>query len=186
MNAKHIHIRSLALIAACCAVVMPATAEGWRPSGYFVEGGVAGGSTWNAGVGLTWPWAWKSSLMGAEVGGLTEAYISHWDAKSDTGGRRGFTQVGLVPIVRFRFDQGRSPWFAEAGIGVSTMDRRFATPSKQFSTAFNFVDVVGVGRSFGAAGGQEISLRLQHVSNAGIKVPNPGQNFVQLRYASAF
>jgi lipid A 3-O-deacylase len=29
----------------------------------------------------------------------------------------------------------------------------------------------------------DLSLRLQHVSNAGIKEPNPGENFVQLRYA---
>lgn len=185
MHAKHINIRSLALAAAFCAGVFPAAAEGWRPSGYVVQGGLFDARVWNASVGLTWPWAWKSSLMGTEVGGVTEAYIAHWDAPSASG-RRGFTQVGLLPMFRFRPEQGRSPWFAEAGIGVSAMDQHFVTPDKQFTTSFNFVDVVGVGRSFGVARGQEIGLRLQHVSNAGIRVPNPGQNFLQLRYASAF
>ena len=185
MHCKHIHIRSLALAAALCAVVFPAAAEGWRPSGYVVQIGAADYRIWNASVGLTWPWAWKAGLMGTEVGGVTEAYIGHWDAPSASG-RRGFTQVGLLPMFRFRPGQGRSPWFAEAGIGVSAMDQHFVTPDKQFTTSFNFVDVVGVGRSFGVARGQEIGLRLQHVSNAGIRVPNPGQNFLQLRYASAF
>lgn len=186
MHAKHsIHIPSLAIAAALCASVFPAAADGWRPSGYVVQAGAADFGIWNASVGLTWPWAWKSSLLGTEVGGLTEASLAHWDAPSK-GGRRGFTQLALVPMFRFRFAQGLSPWFAEAGVGLSAMDQHFVTRDKQFTTSFNFVDVVGVGRSFGAARGQELGLRLQHVSNAGIRVPNPGQNFVQLRYAAAF
>lgn len=184
MQAKHVHSLALALVAGLSA--LPAVAEGLRPSGYVVQAGVAEGRSWNASVGLTWPWSWKARLLGTEIGGVTEAYVAHWDAPSAGGGRRGFTQVGVVPLLRMRFDQGRSSWFAEAGIGLSAMDHRFVTTSKQFTTSFNFVDVVGVGRSFGAARGQEIGLRLQHVSNAGIRVPNPGHNFVQLRYASTF
>lgn len=188
MPTRHIHIRfrSVALAAAFCAIALPAAAQGWNPQGYFVQGGLGGRGIWEAGVGLTWPWAWKSSLLGTEVGGFTEAYIAHWDSPRADGGRRGFTQIGLVPLFRFRPDQGRSPWFADAGIGISGMDQHFATTDKQFTTSFNFVDVLGVGRSFGASRGEEISVRLQHVSNAGIKVPNPGQNFLQLRYARAF
>ena len=188
MPTKHIqtHFRSLALAAACCAIALPAAAQSWRPDGYFVQAGSGARGIWEAGVGLTWPWAWKSSLLGTEVGGVTEAYIAHWDAPKASGGRRGFTQFGLVPMFRFRLDQGRSPWFAEAGIGISGMDQHFVTTDKQFSTSFNFVDVLGVGRSFGATRGQEIGVRLQHVSNAGIKSPNSGQNFLQLRYASSF
>jgi lipid A 3-O-deacylase len=180
------HLRLLAFVAASCGVLLPAAAEGLRPTGYFVQGGAGEGRTWNAGVGLTWPWSWRASWLGGEFGGLTEAYISHWDARAATGGRRGFTQVGVVPVLRMRFAGGRSDWFVEAGIGLSAMDQRFVTPDKQFSTSFNFVDIVGVGRSFGADRRQELSLRLQHVSNAGIRNPNPGQNFVQLRYGASF
>jgi len=57
---------------------------------------------------------------------------------------------------------------------------------KHFSTSFNFGDHVGVGYSFGAAKKNEIALRLEHFSNAGIKHPNPGQNFVELRYVHHF
>lgn len=181
------HVRALAALAAACAslVPAPAAAGGLRPSGYFVQGGLAEGRIWSATAGLTWPWAWKTGVLGAELGGLTEASISHWSAPAATG-RRGFTQVGLLPLLRLRPDRGRSPWFVEAGIGLSAMDHHFVTTTKQFTTSFNFVDVVGVGRSFGAAREHELGLRLQHVSNAGIRVPNPGQNFVQLRYAASF
>lgn len=185
MRTKLFHLPVLALLAACCTVVLPAAAQGLRPAGYFVQAGAADFAALEAGVGLTWPWAWKSSLLGTEVGGLTEGYIAHWDGRSRAG-RRGFTQVGLIPVFRFRLDQGRSPWFGEAGVGVSLTDQLFVSEVKQFTTTFNFVDVVGVGRNFGADGHQEIGLRLQHVSNAGIRVPNPGQNFLQLRYAARF
>lgn len=179
------HFRTLACLAAACGILLPAAAQGLRPAGYFVQGGLAEGRIWSATAGLTWPWAWKASVLGGELGGLTEAFVGHWEAPSASD-RRSFTQVGVLPLLRLRFDQGRSPWFAEAGVGVSAMDHHFVTTTKQFTTSFNFVDVVGVGRSFGAAREHELGLRLQHVSNAGIRVPNPGQNFVQLRYAAKF
>ncbi len=185
MRTRQLHLPKLALLAVACTVVLPAAAQALRPAGFFVQVGAADFGALDASVGLTWPWMWKSSLLGTEVGGHTEGYIAHWDGRSHTG-RRGFTQVGLVPVFRFRPDQGRSPWFGEAGVGVSLTDQLFVSEVKQFTTTFNFVDVVGIGLSFGADRRQEIGLRLQHVSNAGIRVPNPGQNFVQLRYAARF
>lgn len=178
-------VRALAGLAAACGILVPASAQHLRPAGYFVQGGLAEGRVWSATAGLTWPWAWKTRVLGSELGGLTEAFVSHWDAPSSSD-RRGFTQVGVLPLLRLRLDQGRSPWFAEAGIGLSVMDQHFVTPAKQLSTSFNFVDVVGIGRSFGTAGERELGLRLQHVSNAGIRAPNPGQDFVLLRYAAKF
>ncbi len=47
-------------------------------------------------------------------------------------------------------------------------------------------DHVGVGYAFGAARNDEIALRAEHFSNAGIKHPNPGQNFLELRYTHYF
>jgi lipid A 3-O-deacylase len=173
----------MVLLAAACLAGPSASAEGLRPAGYFVQGGVAQGRVWSATAGLVWPW--QGRLFGHQFSGITEAFVSHWDAPG-AGGRSGFTQVGVAPLVRWNFGGGRSPWFAEAGIGLSAMDRHFVTPDKQFSTSFNFVDIVGAGRRFGAGGKQELSLRLQHVSNGGYRKPNPGENFLQLRYASAF
>jgi lipid A 3-O-deacylase len=62
----------------------------------------------------------------------------------------------------------------------------YRSQHKQVSTAFNFVDVIGVGYSFGASREHELGLRVVHVSNADIRKPNPGMDSVQLRYARVF
>jgi lipid A 3-O-deacylase len=180
MQFSLIRLFFLALTAA--TVTLPAVAEGLQPQGYLLQAGGGDRGTWSVIAGVYWGSDWRRSLAGFEVSGVTEAFISHWDARAAEG-RRGFTQIGVLPL---RPDAGRSPWFAEAGIGLSTTHPIFETDRKRFSTAFNFVDVLGVGRSVGAARQHELGLRLQHVSNGGIRAPNPGQNFVQLRYAASF
>ena len=82
--------------------------------------------------------------------------------------------------------EGQSPWFAEAGIGGTLMDSLYRTTSREFSTAFQFTEQIGVGRNFGERGEHELSVRLQHVSNGGIKEPNPGENFWRVRYLYRF
>jgi lipid A 3-O-deacylase len=74
----------------------------------------------------------------------------------------------------------------EGGLGGTVKNHVNRTADEPFSTAFQFTEVVGVGRSFGAHGEHEVSVRLQHVSNASIKKPNPGANFVRLRYLYGF
>ena len=96
------------------------------------------------------------------------------------------TQLGLTPALRYQWDGGDSPWFAEAGIGINALAPVFRDGDRQFSTAFNFGDHIALGRSFDSDRRKELSLRLQHFSNGGIKRPNPGINFIQLRYTHAF
>ena len=116
------------------------------------------------------------------------AYVSQWRLRSATpaGAHHSLTQLGLVPVLRLRLDEGRSPWFVEGGIGLSVTDTMYATPGKQFSTRFNFADHLGVGLSLGARRQHELALRLQHISNGDIKKPNPGEDFLQLRWGVAF
>jgi lipid A 3-O-deacylase len=181
MDSKHLFISlsAAALSVGVCAADL-------RPGGVFVEGGLAQQRTYNVSAGVLWPWSWRRDFGSTEASGITEAFVSNWSGRDTGGERRGFTQLGLVPLVRLRLDGGRSPWFLEGGIGVSVMDRTYRTQDKEFSTKFNFVDVVGVGHSFGADRRRELSLRVSHISNGGIKNPNPGENFLQLRYAVMF
>ncbi len=173
------------LPASIAAFSLGAAAADLRPAGAFVEGGVAQQSTYNVTAGLWWPWAWRREFGHTELSGMTEAYVSQWSARGESQ-RHGFTQIGLVPVVRMGLDGGRSPWFLEGGIGLSYMDRLYRRQHKEFSTRFNFVDIVGVGRSLDAQRRREVSLRISHVSNGGIKEPNPGETFLQLRYAFLF
>jgi hypothetical protein len=177
--------RLLLLVPAAAALSLGAHAMDLAPRGAFVTAGVAEHSTHSLSGGVVWPWSWRREAAGGELTALTEGYVSYWSAR-DVAGRQSFTQLGLVPLVRYRFTQGRSEWFVEGGIGISVTDRLYRTPDKQFSTRFNFVDTVGVGRSFGAQRQHELGMRVVHMSNAGIKRPNPGENFLQLRYAAKF
>ena len=70
------------------------------------------------------------------------------------------------------------------GVGANYIVPIFDSGEKRFSTKFNFGDHVAIGRSFGQH--SEVSLRVEHFSNAGIEHPNPGENFGQLRYAHRF
>jgi lipid A 3-O-deacylase len=45
-------------------------------------------------------------------------------------------------------------------------------------------DHVGIGCEFGAVRRREAALRIEHFSNAGVDHPNPGDNFVQLRWVA--
>jgi lipid A 3-O-deacylase len=177
--------RLLGLAAAAAALSSNIHAMDLTPHGAFAVAGVAPRGTDSIGVGAIWPWSWRKQAGGGELTAITEAYVSYWKARA-LAGRQSFTQVGVVPFLRYRPEQGRSAWFGEAGIGVSTMDRLYNTPTKQFSTRFNFVDNIGVGRSFGAQRQRELDLRVVHMSNGSIKHPNPGENFLQLRYAVMF
>lgn len=179
MHTRHV----LTLLAG--ALLAPAALADLRPQGMFMEAGAGRGSARELAVGAVWPWSWRRELAGGRLEGLTEAYVSYWRAR-DGAARPGFTHVGVVPLLRYRFEQGRSPWFVEGGIGLTAMDRIYHAGDKQFSTRLNFTDVLGAGRNFGEGGRHEVSLRATHFSNGGLKQPNPGMNFVRLRYGLMF
>ena len=152
----------------------------------YVQGSWAQHSTNAAAVGVTLPWnGWSRDWWGGEVRG-------HWDINATRLSFDGARNVdhtwmfGLKPTLRWRADHGQSPWFVEAGIGLSYMTDRYVTVHKEFSTRFNFASHVGVGYNFGEQRRHELQMRLEHVSNAGIKHPNPGENFAELRYAYHF
>ena len=154
----------------------------------YLEGGPnlhGGADTQSVAIGLMLPWAPNPSWQGGARSFYWDLFASQWRAPYE-GARRSVSQVGVIATWRYRFDGGASPWFVEGGIGASVMDRLYRADARSFSTTFQFTEVIGAGYSFGAQGQHELSLRLQHFSNAGIRTPNPGENFVRLRYAYRF
>ena len=141
-------------------------------------------SAWTLGATLDWQ-DWRRSLWGAEVRGYWDFYASRWSAHG-VGADFDTTVLGVTPSFRFIPDAGHSRWFLDAGVGATLANRRFVSPAQEFSTRFNFASHLGVGVELGQQRQHELQLRLEHVSNAGIKEPNPGANFVQLRYALHF
>ncbi len=146
------------------------------------------GSSWErsahtdtASVGLRVPtgWRWFDGSLALAV----DTYLSRWHSRSDVPDRDRYWQLGVVPMLRWRFDAGRSPWFVDAGIGVSYLSHRYRTRAKAFGSRWNFSDHLGVGYIFGNAQRHELGLYVKHVSNAGLDKPNPGETFWLLRYS---
>ena len=175
------------LLGGCLALGMQAAqAFDWKPDGVAVQAGAGGKGTNMAGVGLVWDWDFQR-LRKAQLTAHTELMVNHWRSDAVSGsGSEGLTQLVLLPTLRMRLARGASPWFMELGVGVSWMDQRFATPRKEFGSRWNFYDTIGLGYNFGAAHAHELALRWVHVSNGGLKKPNPGQDFIQLRYVARF
>jgi hypothetical protein len=126
-------------------------------------------------------WATSSQSIRLRLG--LEASAGVWNPHGSSGNALG--DLGLTPIFRLQ-GAGSSGVFVEAGVGVHVLSRTHLSDEKVFSTAFQFGDRVAVGYRFGDALDSELALRLQHYSNAGIKEPNPGINFLLLQYSARF
>jgi lipid A 3-O-deacylase len=90
-----------------------------------------------------------------------------------TGGHGNVYDLGFTPVARL----GRSPYL-EAGVGGHILSDLDVGAGRDFSTRFQFGDHLGAGVRFG---GYDLGLRFQHLSNGGLRDPNPGINFLILR-----
>ena len=100
-----------------------------------------------------------------------------WDASFGGWNDEGKTinDLGLTPIFRYSPHQRT---FVEAAIGFHLVSDVHIRRDYDISTRFQFGDHVGVGYAFDKF---NVALRLQHLSNGGIRNPNPGVNFLILR-----
>jgi lipid A 3-O-deacylase len=158
--------------------------------GIYLDGGHAAhgerGDANSTTLGMTIPWWPGRPVQQGALTGYWDVFVSNWHAPALDNGPRNYAQIGALYTWRYRFGEGSSPWFAEGGIGGSVMDHVYKTPDRSFSTAFQFTELLGVGRSFGENGAHELAVRVQHFSNAGIKKPNPGETFLRVRYTYRF
>lgn len=156
------------------------------PSTLFVQAGVAEEHTQAYIVGASWDWPWRKQYSSVLVSGYFDAAFGRWMTKEGgVSGSAWATQIGLTPVLRFQ-TMRTGDWFAEIGVGANFILPIYRSRDKRFSTEFNFGDHLAIGRQFGAQRQHELALRIEHFSNGGIDHPNPGENFVQLRYARRF
>ena len=72
--------------------------------------------------------------------------------------------------------------YIRPGIAAGTMIKaRTRIAERGLSTAFQFGELVGTGVNFGDHGQYGIGVRIQHISNGGIKEPNYGVTFGEVR-----
>ncbi len=135
-------------------------------------------------VSAQWDWNKKLISMGSwHLGGYWETSFGYWD-NSNTFGKThdSIFDVGATPVFRLQPNNsaGFSP-YAELGVGLHLLSHTSLSMQRQFGSSFQFGDHVGAGVRFGSKGQYDLGYRYQHLSNAGIKQPNQGVNFNQIR-----
>src|SRR4051812_1518186 len=194
MSTSLFKITRLVLLAVLASITRPASADEetrsstsmLRPSAVFLQLG-DGSRTRTVTAGAAWDLAWSKRLAKGDLSAYVDASVGRWWINEDGMVRTPWvTQLGLTPVVRYRWGDEPRRWFGEIGVGINVLTPIFNDEDRRFSTAFNFGDHLALGRAFGDDGQEEVALRLQHYSNGGIKQPNPGINFVQVRYSHRF
>lgn len=127
-------------------------------------------SEWRRGVlGRGWSW----SLYG-KVG------VARWEGRNDDTAHKHLVDLTAYPVLRLDSCMGSS-WspYIEAGIGAHLLSKTRIN-DRRLSTAFQFGEFVGVGWSIGPKRKFDLGIRVQHLSNASIKKPNPGLTYGSL------
>lgn len=143
--------------------------------------GVADHDVRKADLGLVW----APGLSWWEIGGyhftvVGEASLAYWNIREQPAVHPNIWEFGLTPVFRFVKAAGWFRPYIEAGVGVRLLSHVDETPDRSLSSSFQFADMVGVGVQFGAHQNFQVAYRFQHLSNAGIKHPNPGINFSEI------
>jgi lipid A 3-O-deacylase len=188
MTQARTYLYAVAAAAAMDASIARAdSAQALLPDQFFVQAGKAEDAT-ALGAGLIWQSGGGRFLGEGYVSLYWEVSLGRWSAEQADGSRHSswVTQLGVTPVLRWTVGSESHRWFIEGGIGANLLLPVYRSREKRFSTSFNFGDHLGVGLQFGEGDRHEVVLRFQHFSNGGIKRPNPGEDFVQVRYVMSF
>ena len=172
---------ALALLTAGAAAHAQAQGIDWT-----LVGGVADESSVKS-LGVVAGWTRPTPLWQGETWRLRlrhEGVLAAWHVPR----ARDIVEVGYSPILRLErpLSGSQSVFFLEGSIGVRLLSHTRVSAEHRMSTAFQFADMLGVGMQFGHEGRSTLGLRYQHLSNLGIKKPNPGINFMQVYYSYRF
>ncbi len=173
----------LLLVGCQCAHADEGRTRGlWQSGGVYVQPGAGENDVRALTAGLVWPWRnWARNSGGLQFSGSWDVHVLQVRSRARDGGKLNTLALGLTPMLRATpAAAGQEHGFIEGGVGLAVSDGRYASGDRFFSTRFNFVTSVGAGWVWGRS--HEVSLRIAHASNAGIRQPNPGENLLQLRY----
>jgi lipid A 3-O-deacylase len=172
--------------AAAAAVLMAFHAQSYAVDSASLELGTGNRTTVVRGA-VQWQWkntAWWES-NGTHISGYWDLSFADWreNRYNNTDSVHNLYDIGITPVFRFERDDRKGP-YAEAGVGLHLASELYNNDDRLFSTAFQFGDHVGAGYVFN--NGLDLGIRLQHLSNGGIKHPNGGVNYALVRVAYPF
>lgn len=137
------------------------------------------------GLQSNWDNKWFAS-NGTHLGGYWDTTLAEWQEnrfQSINGNKQNLTDIGFTPVFRFQNDSKKG-LYGEAAVGLHMLSEIYDNNGRHFSTNFQFGDHIGVG--YVSQDGWDLSLKIQHYSNGGIKHPNPGVNFAVLKVGHTF
>ncbi|MEW5944333.1 MAG: acyloxyacyl hydrolase [Pseudomonadota bacterium] len=178
--------KSMCSISAGCVACLTAL------SGYALDGASFqlgnGDGTDMVRAGLQWDWrkTWFDTSPW-RLGGYWDISLGAWHAHNGAGDTGDIVDLGVTPVFRLRQNvkTGFAPYF-EFAIGFHVLSHTRLDAQRQFGSSFQFGDHLGVGACFGPKQQYDLAYLYQHLSNGGIKEPNDGINFSQLRFAYHF
>jgi lipid A 3-O-deacylase len=170
----------LGLVMVVCGLMGVPSAQ--ARDGFSMELG-HGNHTEMVAVSLTREWSQPIyEFESLSIGGYWDLGASFWNPHSNDGGNHQVADIAFTPVFRLT-QKVRSHFapFAEAAVGASVMSTHNVWRGHNMSSNFQFADHVAAGVSFGQKLEWDVAARLQHFSNGGIRNPNPGINFFELR-----
>ena len=125
------------------------------------------------------PSMWTHALGGGmgRVDVTAELGAAYWRAHSGSQ-PDSVWQLSAIPVVRWWMGSSQR-FYLEAGAGP-TVFNHVAFAGKNYSTAFQFGDHIGMG--YLVDGHSRVGLGVTHFSNADIKTPNPGLDVIEATY----
>lgn len=171
---------------ACALAAAPASAAGSDLDAASLEfGGGAKVQMLRFGLQSQWEKKWFAS-GGRHLSGYWDLSIAQWRGnayRNVPGQHQNVANAGITPVFRYQADSGNG-WYAEGGIGLNLLSKRWDNDDNRLSTAFQFGDHIGAG--FVLANRWDVGIKVQHFSNGGFKRPNSGVNFLVLKLARPF
>jgi len=140
------------------------------------------------GIGITsgewrrWSIGEDWSLSAYGTGG-----VAYWHGRANHPQNEDIVDMSAAPVLRLGRSkpEGFAP-YVEASIGVHLLSHTRINEGRQFSTAFQFGEFLGAGVTLGDNGQYDLGLRVQHVSNGGIRNPNDGLTYGALVFQCRF
>ncbi len=130
-------------------------------------------SLWRIVLTDRWNQEWQAD--GWVVGGYSELTLGYWQSGEKHSDDDSLYELALTPVFRlYRSGAERLGPFIDAGLGVHLLSQE-DLGNKQLGSQIHFGTHLGGGYQWRNT---ELTLRVQHISNAGLGSPNPGINFL--------
>lgn len=104
--------------------------------------------------------------------------VGYWEFTAGLWDNTDESVAELAATPVFRIERGTG--YLEAAIGVHLVTTHISA-HRTFSTSLQFGEHVGAGFRFGPEKRYDFGMRIQHLSNGGVRSPNPGINFFSVR-----